>query len=316
MFQAMERCKRAKGSKTRDWRPTRTCITGPISNPRCGLFQLPLVLDEELDDELVTSEELVGELVAGELLSRSDRHRSGHRCGRQRARPGGHGGHSGLLIGGHVLLIGTDQGLGGGIVELDADRARRDGAQLDDQASACSGASSPTPRTSCAPRSPACARTSRSSSAPTGACRRRSHRRLDRRRGRAAQELSALIDDLIELGARGRAASTQREEVRFDILVTEAVERARRHALATFASRSTSNRTLVNGVPSRLDRAVNNLLDNAVKFAGDEGADRGPAARRRTRDPPARAGNRRGGHAAHVFPGAGFAAAPLERATG
>ena len=28
--------------------------------------------------------------------------------------------------------------------------------------------------------------------------------------------------------------------------------------------------TLVNGVPSRLDRAVNNLLDNAVKFAGTD----------------------------------------------
>ena len=28
--------------------------------------------------------------------------------------------------------------------------------------------------------------------------------------------------------------------------------------------------TVVTGVPSRLDRAVNNLLDNAVKFAGTE----------------------------------------------
>ena len=82
------------------------------------------------------------------------------------------------------------------------------------------------------------------------------------------EELSALVNDLIEL-AREPERFDQREEVRLDVLVAEAIDRARRHAPAVRFEVELEP-TLVNGVPSRLDRAVNNLLDNAVKFAGTD----------------------------------------------
>jgi two-component system sensor histidine kinase MprB len=82
------------------------------------------------------------------------------------------------------------------------------------------------------------------------------------------EELSSLINDLIEL-AREDEHVDAREDVRLDMLVAEAIERARLHApAASFAAQLEP--TLVSGVPGRLDRAVNNLLDNAVKFAGTD----------------------------------------------
>jgi two-component system, OmpR family, sensor histidine kinase MprB len=82
------------------------------------------------------------------------------------------------------------------------------------------------------------------------------------------EELSELINDLIEL-AREDEHIDSREEVRLDVLVSEAIGRARLHAPnARFDV--ALDPTVVTGVPSRLDRAVNNLLDNAVKFAGTE----------------------------------------------
>jgi two-component system sensor histidine kinase MprB len=81
------------------------------------------------------------------------------------------------------------------------------------------------------------------------------------------EELSELIN-LIEL-AREDEHIDSREEVRFDVLVSEAIERARLHApKARFEV--ALDPTVVTGVPSRLGRAVNNLLDNAVKFAGTD----------------------------------------------
>ena len=82
------------------------------------------------------------------------------------------------------------------------------------------------------------------------------------------EELSDLITDVIEL-AREDEHIDAREDVRLDVLVADAIERARLHTPAVRFEIDLEP-TLVTGVPGRLDRAVNNLLDNAVKFAGTD----------------------------------------------
>jgi two-component system sensor histidine kinase MprB len=78
-----------------------------------------------------------------------------------------------------------------------------------------------------------------------------------------AEELSALVGDLIEL-ARGDEVEPVLEDVRLDALVSEAIDRARRHAPGVeFVA--TLEPAVVEGVPDRLARAVNNLLDNAAR---------------------------------------------------
>ncbi len=79
------------------------------------------------------------------------------------------------------------------------------------------------------------------------------------------EELSALVADLIEL-ARGDQPAEAVEDVRLDELVDEAVERARRHATRVVFATSL-DRVTVAGIPERLGRAVNNLLDNAAKYS-------------------------------------------------
>jgi two-component system sensor histidine kinase MprB len=77
-----------------------------------------------------------------------------------------------------------------------------------------------------------------------------------------AEELGALVADLIEL-ARGDQQNPATEDVRLDVLVREAVERARRYAPAvTFET--VLEPAVLEGMPDRLARAVNNLLDNAA----------------------------------------------------
>jgi two-component system, OmpR family, sensor histidine kinase MprB len=81
------------------------------------------------------------------------------------------------------------------------------------------------------------------------------------------EELGALVTDLIEL-ARGDQPAEEVHDVRLDALVAEAVERARRHAPhVSFAT--ALDPVALDGVPERLGRAVNNLLDNAAKYAPD-----------------------------------------------
>jgi two-component system sensor histidine kinase MprB len=89
----------------------------------------------------------------------------------------------------------------------------------------------------------------------------------DRRRLLAAVvepsgELSGLIGDLIEL-ARGDLPLELDEDVRLDRVLEESLARARRnHPGLRFEASLTP--VIVEGVPERLGRAANNLLDNAA----------------------------------------------------
>jgi two-component system, OmpR family, sensor histidine kinase MprB len=89
-----------------------------------------------------------------------------------------------------------------------------------------------------------------------------------------AEELGALVADLIEL-ARGDQPSPVAEDVRLDALVAEAIDRARRHA-PDVEFRAELEPAVVDGVPDRLARAVNNLLDNAARHGRSVSVAAGP----------------------------------------
>ncbi len=77
--------------------------------------------------------------------------------------------------------------------------------------------------------------------------------------------LTTLVSDLVEL-ARGEERKLRVEEVHLDDLVAGAVERARARAPETTFVTSLSP-TLVRVDPVLLERAILNLLDNAVKYS-------------------------------------------------
>jgi two-component system sensor histidine kinase MprB len=79
------------------------------------------------------------------------------------------------------------------------------------------------------------------------------------------EELTLLMNDLIELG-RGEQPRGGREDVRLDLIVEEAVERARRHSQDT-PFEVELDQVVLTGEPGRLARAINNLLDNAVNYS-------------------------------------------------
>jgi two-component system sensor histidine kinase MprB len=79
------------------------------------------------------------------------------------------------------------------------------------------------------------------------------------------EELTLLVNDLIDL-ARGEEQRVDFEEVRLDAVVAEAIERARRHSPGTTIHGELSSTVLL-GVPERLGRAVNNLIENALKYS-------------------------------------------------
>jgi two-component system, OmpR family, sensor histidine kinase MprB len=82
---------------------------------------------------------------------------------------------------------------------------------------------------------------------------------------RGIEELSALVGDLIQAARDGRSVDA-REPLALDELVAAAVERARHRAAGLrFESRLEPYRLV--GARSRLERAVDNVLDNAIKWS-------------------------------------------------
>ena len=81
------------------------------------------------------------------------------------------------------------------------------------------------------------------------------------------EELTKLLGDLLDL-SRGREAPA--EEVPFDDVVAAAIERARRTAPCVHFVTELEP-TVVHGVPSRLESAVVNLLENAAKWSPPDG---------------------------------------------
>ncbi|MCC6222002.1 MAG: HAMP domain-containing histidine kinase [Thermoleophilia bacterium] len=79
------------------------------------------------------------------------------------------------------------------------------------------------------------------------------------------EELTGLVADLVDL-ARGAEPAAAIEDVRLDLLVERAVERARLHAPGIEIATALEPAE-VRAAPERLGRAVANLLDNAAKWS-------------------------------------------------
>jgi two-component system, OmpR family, sensor histidine kinase MprB len=78
-----------------------------------------------------------------------------------------------------------------------------------------------------------------------------------------AEELTELLSDLLALS---RSEHVQPEPVQLDEVIATAIDRTRRSADGV-AFNTNLEPTTIKGVPSRLERAVANLLENAVKWS-------------------------------------------------
>ncbi len=79
------------------------------------------------------------------------------------------------------------------------------------------------------------------------------------------EELTLLMNDLIDL-ARGEEPRANAEDLRLDLVVGEVVNRARKSTPSTPLHVQLEPTVLV-GVPARVQRAISNLIDNAVKYS-------------------------------------------------
>jgi two-component system, OmpR family, sensor histidine kinase MprB len=78
-------------------------------------------------------------------------------------------------------------------------------------------------------------------------------------------EMTALIAELVEL-ARGDEVPAEPEDVRLDLVTAGAIERTRRNRPGV-AFKPDLEETMIRGVPSTIERAISNLLDNAAKWS-------------------------------------------------
>jgi len=76
-------------------------------------------------------------------------------------------------------------------------------------------------------------------------------------------EMTALVAELVEL-ARGDQAPVEPEDVRLDLVTADAIERTRRNRPGV-SFEPHLQESMIRGVPSNIERAVSNLLDNAAK---------------------------------------------------
>jgi two-component system sensor histidine kinase MprB len=78
-------------------------------------------------------------------------------------------------------------------------------------------------------------------------------------------EMTALVAELVEL-ARGDEGPQEPEDVRLDLVASDAIERTRRNRPGVTFNPSLDE-SLVRGVAATIERAVSNLIDNAAKWS-------------------------------------------------
>src|SRR5205807_10212823 len=79
-------------------------------------------------------------------------------------------------------------------------------------------------------------------------------------------EMTTLIAELMELARGGEHPAGEAEDVRLDLLAADAVERTRRNRPGV-EFKTDLRESFVHGVPTTLERALANLLDNAAKWS-------------------------------------------------